>query len=103
MSTRCWVRRGWGDSGREHRYRIERTKMGTEQEEDDTLAERRDKCVAREEGIREKASQCRGRRYADKRLGEEGGSKAQGHPLRHTERERQRQMADPGLRVTLST
>lgn len=96
MSTRCGVRRGWGDSGREHRCRIERTKMGTEQEEDDdNLAERRDKCVEREEVIREKASQCRGRRCADKRLGEGSGSKAQGHPLRHTERERQRQMADP--------
>lgn len=57
----------------------------------------------REEGIREEASKRRGRRCADKRLGEGDGSKAGGHPLRHTERERQRQMADPGLRLTLST
>lgn len=57
--------------------------------------------VEREEGIREEASKCRGRRCADSRLGEGDGSKAQVHPLRQTER--QRQMADPGLRSTLST
>lgn len=57
--------------------------------------------VRREEGTREEVTKYPGRRCADKRLGERDESKAQVHPLRQTER--QRQMVDTGLRVTLST
>lgn len=71
--------------------------MGTEQEEDgDSWAERRDRCVEKEERVREEASKCRRKRCADNGPGEGDGSKSQVHPLRQTERERQ--MADPGLR-----
>lgn len=77
--------------GREHRYRIERTKMEIEQgKDDDNLTERRqDRGVERGTRIREEASKRRGR-GAGKRLGEGNGSKAQDHPKQKTERDRGR-------------
>lgn len=55
---------------------------------DSLLKRRQDRCVSREEEIRKEASKCEGGRCGE-RLRQGDGSKAQGHPLRQIEREKQ--------------